>query len=281
MTTLDGKVILLTGATDGMGRALAADLARAGATVLVHGRDPGRIAATAVEVAEAAQAAQAAGKASRVTVRTYQADFASLAEVRALAGQIVEAEPRLDVLVNNAGIGITQPGDGARQESADGVELRFAVNYLAGYALSRLLLPLLIASAPSRIVNVASIGQQAIEFGDVQLTDGYDGMRAYRQSKLAQVMNAFDLAEELNGAGVTVNSLHPATFMPTKVSPAPPASTIAQGVAATFRLIAAPAEQTGTGGFFNGIEAGRANDQAYDPAARGRLREISRELTGL
>ena len=283
MTTLDGKVVLLTGATDGMGRALAADLARAGATVLVHGRDPGRIAATAVEIAEAAQTASAAvaGKASRPGVRAYQADFASLAEVRALAEQVTAAEPRLDVLVNNAGIGITQPGDGARQESADGIELRFAVNYLAGYALSRLLLPLLVASAPSRIVNVASIGQQPIDFRDIQLTEGYDGMRAYRQSKLAQVMNAFDLAEELSGTGVTVNALHPATFMPTKVSPAPPASTIAQGVAATFRLIAAPSEQTGTGCFFNGLEEGRANDQAYDGAARGRLREISRQLTGL
>ncbi len=152
MTTLDGKVILLTGATDGMGRALAADLARAGATVLVHGRDPGRIAATAVEVAEAVQAA-GTSKGGSATLRTYQADFASLAEVRALAGQILAAEPRLDALVNNAGIGITQPGDGARQESADGIELRFAVNYLAGYALSGLLLPLLIKSAPSRIVK--------------------------------------------------------------------------------------------------------------------------------
>ena len=276
MTTLDGKVILLTGATDGMGRALAADLARAGATVLVHGRDPGRIAATAAEVAEFAELAS-----GQQRVRTYQADFASLSEVRALAEQIVTAEPRLDVLVNNAGIGITQPGDGARQESGDGIELRFAVNYLAGYALSRLLLPLLAESAPSRIVNVASIGQQAIDFGDVQLTGDYDGMRAYRQSKLAQVMNSFDLAEELSGSGVTVNSLHPATFMPTKVSPAPPVSTIAQGVAATFRLIAAPPEQTGSGRFFNGVDDSRANDQAYDAAARGRLREISRQLTGL
>jgi NAD(P)-dependent dehydrogenase (short-subunit alcohol dehydrogenase family) len=106
-------------------------------------------------------------------------------------------------------------------------------------------------------------------------------MRAYRQSKLAQVMNTFDLAEELSGSGVTVNSLHPATFMPTKVSPAPPVSTIAQGVAATFRLIAAPPEQTGSGRFFNGVDDSRANDQAYDAAARGRLREISRQLTGL
>ena len=212
MTALDGKVILLTGATDGMGRALAAGLAVEGATVLVHGRDQGRIAATVAEVTEAA------GGPGRV--RAYQADLASLSAVRALADQVSKAEPRLDVLVNNAGIGVNEPGGGARQESADGLELRFAVNYLAGYALTRLLLPLLTRSAPARIVNVASIGQQAIDFDDVMLTKDYDGMRAYRQSKLAQIMNTFDLAEELEAAGVTVTALHPATFMPTKLSPA-------------------------------------------------------------
>jgi NAD(P)-dependent dehydrogenase (short-subunit alcohol dehydrogenase family) len=275
MTNLEGKVILLTGATDGMGRALAADLAREGATVLVHGRDPGRIAATVAEVAEVAEAA-AAGSGGRV--RSYQADFASLAQVKSLADHVAKAEPRLDVLVNNAGIGINEPGGGARQESEDGIELRFAVNYLAGYTLSALLSPLLRASAPARIVNVASVGQQAIDFDDVMLTKGYDGMRAYRQSKLAQVMNAFDLAEELQAAGVTVSALHPATFMPTKVSPVKPVSTIAQGVAATLRLIK---EEAGTGRYFNGLEESRANDQAYDAGARSRLRAVSRELAGL
>ena len=269
MTDLDGKVILLTGATDGMGRALASDLAREGATVLVHGRDPGRIAATVAEVA-------AAGGSGHV--RSYQADFASLAQVKAMAEEIAKSEPRLDVLVNNAGIGINEPGGGARQESEDGIELRFAVNYLAGYALTRALLPLITASAPSRIVNVASVGQQAIDFDDVMLTAGYDGMRAYRQSKLAQIMDAFGLAEELASAGVTVNALHPATFMPTKVSPAKPLSTIAQGVAATLRLIK---EETGTGRYFNGLAESRADDQAYDPDARTRLRTLSQELTGL
>src|SRR6185437_7965264 len=225
------------------------DLAREGATVLVHGREDGRIAATVAEVAAAA------GGADRV--RSYQADLSSLAAVRALADQVTEAEPHLDVLVNNAGIGVIEPGGGFRQESADGLELRFAVNYLAGYALSRYLLPLLTRSAPARIVNVASVGQQAIDFDDVMLTREYDGMRAYRQSKLAQIMNTFDLADELKAAGVTVNALHPATL----------------------RLITEPPERTGTGRYFDGQTESRANDQAYDPEARRQLRTLSDQLT--
>jgi NAD(P)-dependent dehydrogenase (short-subunit alcohol dehydrogenase family) len=273
MALLDRKVVLVTGATDGLGRALAADLARAGATVLVHGRDPARIADTVREVG-----AQAPGPGR---VRSYQADLASLAGVRALADEVIAAEPRLDVLVNNAGIGTHVPGGGARQESGDGYELRFAVNYLAGYALTRLLLPLLRASAPSRIVNVASLGQQAIDFGDVMLTSGYDGMRAYRQSKLAQVLFTFNLAAELEGSGVIVNTLHPATFMPTKIVAGAPISTIAQGVEATMRLITTPEAELGTGRYFNSLQEARADDQAYDPAARRQLRELSEKLTGL
>jgi NAD(P)-dependent dehydrogenase (short-subunit alcohol dehydrogenase family) len=275
MAVLDGKVILVTGATDGLGKALAAELVRDGATVLVHGRDPGRIADTVREITEGGD--RSAGD----RVRSYQADFSSLAGVRSLADQVIAAEPRLDVLVNNAGIGTTVPGGGARQESADGYELRFAVNYLAGYALTRLLLPLLQASAPARIVNVASLGQQAIDFSDVMLTSGYDGMRAYRQSKLAQILFTFDLAAELDGTGVSVNTLHPATFMPTKIVAGAPISTIAQGVEATARLITAPDAEAGTGRYFNGLRESRADDQAYDPAARRQLRELSEKLTGL
>jgi NAD(P)-dependent dehydrogenase (short-subunit alcohol dehydrogenase family) len=272
MAELDGQVVLLTGATDGLGRALAAELARDGATVLVHGRDPERIADTVREVTEAAGAGR---------VRSYQADLASIAGVRALAEQVIASEPRLDVLVNNAGVGATVPGDGARQESADGYELRFAVNYLAGYALTRLLLPLLRRSAPSRIVNVASVGQQAIDFDDVMLTRDYDGMRAYRQSKLAQILFTFDLAAELDPAEVTVNALHPATFMPTKIVTGVRLSTIAQGVEAVQRLVAAPVGETGTGRYFDRLDESRANDQAYDADARRRLRELSDKLTGL
>lgn len=283
MAELDGKVVLVTGATDGLGRALAAELAGAGATVLVHGRDSQRIADTVQEVTAAASAGggRQAGAAAGDRVRAYQADLAGLAGVRSLAEQVMAAEPRLDVLVNNAGIGTTVPGGGERQESADGYELRFAVNYLAGYALTRLLLPLLRASAPSAVVNVASAGQQAIDFSDVMLTRDYDGMRAYRQSKLAQILFTIDLAAELDATGVTVNALHPATFMPTKIVAGPTLSTVAQGVEATMRLITAPAAETGTGRYFNGLDEARADGQAYDPEARRQLRELSAKLTGL
>src|SRR5262249_50559244 len=140
------------------------------------------------------------------------ADLAALAEVRRLAEAVRATTDRLDILINNAGIGTA--GD-ARQTSADGHELRFAINYLAGFLLAYLLLPLIKQSAAARIVNVASAGQQAIDFADVMLTRGYSGSRAYRQSKLAQILFTVDLARELDGTGVTVNALHPATYMNT------------------------------------------------------------------
>lgn len=249
MASIRGKVALVTGATDGLGRALAAELARAGATVLVHGGDPDRLADTVRETG---------------AVRSYQADLASLAEVRALAGQVLADEAQLDILVSNAGIGATVPGGGVRQESADGYELRFAVNYLAGFTLTRRLLPLLRKAAPSRVINVSSLRQHAIDFGDVMLTDGYDGMRAYQQSQLAQVMFTIDLAAELGLAGVAVNALHPEA-----------------GVAAAMRLVTAPIGETGTGKYFNGLREARADKQAYDPEERRQLRELSEKLAGL
>jgi NAD(P)-dependent dehydrogenase (short-subunit alcohol dehydrogenase family) len=166
---VDGQVVLITGATDGLGRALARAADAAGAVVLVHGRSDERIQDTLSELSDRA--------------RGYRADLASLAEVRRLAGEVLAAEPRLDVLVNNAGIGTNVPAGGARQESADGRELRFAVNYLAGYALTRRLLDLLRRSAPARIVNVSSAGQAPIDFDDVMLERHYDGVQAYCQSE--------------------------------------------------------------------------------------------------
>src|SRR3954451_21031872 len=267
---MEGRTVLITGATDGLGRALAADLAGRGARVLVHGRDPERVSDAAREVG-------AAG--------SYVADLASLAEVRRLAAEVAGDHDTLPVLVNNAGIGSTLPGDGARIDSADGYELRFAVNYLAGFLLTRLLEPALVAAGPvARVVNVASAGQWPIDFDDVMLERSYDGSRAYAQSKLAQVMFTFDLAERLRDAGVTVTALHPGTYMPTKMvmhARGSGVTPLEEGVAATARLAADPALDGVTGRYFNGTREARADAQAYDPAARRRLWELSERLTGL
>jgi NAD(P)-dependent dehydrogenase (short-subunit alcohol dehydrogenase family) len=254
--------VLITGATDGLGRALARAADEAGATVLVHGRSEERIADTLGELSDRA--------------RAYRADFASLAEVERLAGEILGAEDRLDILVSNAGIGANLPGGGARQESADGLELRFAVNYLAGYALTRRLLDRLRRSAPSRIVSVSSAGQAPIDFDDVMLERSYDGTQAYCQSKLAQILFTFDLTEELAGTGVIATCLHPATYMPTKIVPSP-ISTIQDGVDATMRLMTGPADEV-AGRYFNVQREARAHGQAYDADARRRLRELSERL---
>jgi NAD(P)-dependent dehydrogenase (short-subunit alcohol dehydrogenase family) len=266
-------VLLITGATDGLGRALARDLAGRGAQVLVHGRDPERLAATVDEIRAA----------TGVEVASYRADLAELAQVRELADRVASDHPRLDVLVNNAGIGADVPGGGARQESAEGHELRFAVNYLAGHLLTRRLLPSLQAAGtedgPARIVMVSSAGQAAIDFEDVMLQRDYSGWRAYCQSKLAQILDAYDLADELDPRVITATAVHPATFMPTKIVPSP-ISTIAEGVAATARLAVDPELAGVTGRYYNGVREARPDPQAEDPEARARLRAIAEELTG-
>ncbi|MGZ6643979.1 MAG: SDR family NAD(P)-dependent oxidoreductase [Solirubrobacteraceae bacterium] len=255
--------MLVTGATDGLGRALAARLAAEGHEVLVHGRSRERIDATLAEIEPAHPG------------RGYQADLSSLAQVRRLADEVRAGERRLDVLVNNAGIG----AQGPRELSAEGLELHFAVNYLAGYVLTRALLDLLRAGAPARIVNVSSAGQQALDFSDLQLEHGYSGTRAYCQSKLAQILFTFDLAQELAGSGVTATALHPATYMPTKMVSSP-VSTLEEGVEATLRLVCAPELEGVSGVYFNGQREARADAQAYDPAARRALREASAALAG-
>jgi NAD(P)-dependent dehydrogenase (short-subunit alcohol dehydrogenase family) len=213
-----------------------------------------------------------------VDLRTYRADLSSLDEVRRLADDVLAGEQRLDVLVNNAGIGT---GEGRRETSADGFELRFAVNYLAGFVLTERLLPLLERSAPARIVNVASAGQQPIHFDDVMLERDYSGVRAYGQSKLAQIMHAYDLADRLGpDAGVTATALHPATYMPTKMVRSP-RSTLGEGVEATRHLVDGADVAGVTGRYFNGLHAARPDPQAEDPAARRRLRDLSAELTSV
>ena len=202
---IKNQVILVTGATDGLGKQVAFDLAARHATVLLHGRNREKGEAALQQIRDAT---------GNQRLFYYNADFSSLDEVRLLAEQVQAGQRRLDVLINNAGIG---PGRRLprRENSIDGHELRFAVNYLASFLLTHGLLPLLQRSVPARIINVASVGQQPIDFDNVMLENDYDGLRAYRQSKLAQVMFTFDLAEDLKESGITVNCLHPASLMPT------------------------------------------------------------------
>jgi NAD(P)-dependent dehydrogenase (short-subunit alcohol dehydrogenase family) len=267
---LTGRTVLITGATDGLGHALAAEVARRGATVLVHGRDRPRAERTLAEVRDHGADGD-----------VYVADYSSLGEVRAIAERILAEQEALHLLVNNAGIGTTLPGEGERMEGRDGYELRFQVNYLAGYLLTRTLEPLLVRSAPARVVNVSSAGQMPIDFDDVMLERGYSGTRAYCQSKLAQVMHAFDLADSQNPSVLTANCLHPATYMPTKMvfaARGSAASTLEEGVDATLRLVADPDLDGVTGRYYDGQSEESAHPQAYDRGARRRLRELSERL---
>src|SRR5262249_16916643 len=210
-------------------------------------------------------------------------DLADLAQVRGLAAGVRQATGRLDVLVSNAGIGAGQPDGRDRRVSADGYELRFAVNYLAGFLLTLELLPLLRASAPARILTVPSIGQHPLDFSDLRLTRGYSGTRAYGQSKLAQIMSGFELASRVPGGEVTVNSLHPATYMPTKIvldEIGHSVDSLGDGVAATVRLVREPALAQVTGRCSARAREARANPQAYGARAGAGLWARSLQLPG-
>lgn len=270
---LEGKTALVTGSTDGLGKAVAMKLAAMGATVLVHGRNEARGHALV----------EAIKKETPGCAMFYRADFASLAEVRKLGEAIAKDHKRLHLLINNAGIGsANRDGKQTRELSADGYELRFAVNYLASYVLTRALIPQLIAGSPSRIVNVASLSQRPIDFDDVMLEREYDGSRAYGQSKLAQIMFTQDLAEELAVKNITAHSLHPATYMDTTMvrsAGIAPRSTVEEGANAVIYVATSPDLKLKTGLFFDGKREMKANRAAYDPQQRRQLRELSQRLT--
>ena len=272
MRPIEDTVVLVTGATDGLGRAVARELFARGARVLVHGRDRTKLYPVARELSRGGVPAPA-----------LLADLSSLDEVRDLARYVQRTTPELHVLINNAGIGSGLPDARERQVSEDGYELRLAVNHLAGFLLTMRLLPLLRRSAPARIINVASLAQAPIDFDDPMLEEGYSGTRAYGQSKLAQITTGFELAERLNPKEVTVASLHPATYMPTKMVLEEFGSSVDRledGVAATVRLALDPELEGVTGHFFDRQSVAAAHAQADDRAARRRLWELSLELTG-
>jgi NAD(P)-dependent dehydrogenase (short-subunit alcohol dehydrogenase family) len=264
--TASQRVALVTGSTDGLGREVARRLAAEGAHVVVHGRNVERGKAIVAEIA-------AGGKGS---ARFYQADFASLAEVRRLAAEIRRDYSRLDLLVNNAGVVVPR-----REVSKDGHEMHFAVNYLSGYLLTYTLLPLIEKGRSPRIVNVSSLAAAPIDFTDVMIERGYSSNRGYGQSKLAQVMFTIDLAQDLKGKGIVVQALHPATYMNTTMvisAGGTPRSTVEEGAAAVMNAIATEAP---SGSYFVGQRIGTPHRQSADTEARRQLREVSRKLTAV
>ncbi len=265
-----GQVVLVTGSTDGLGHEVALRIAALGAHVIVHGRNVERGQGVVAEIE----------RDGRGSARFYRADLASLAEVRELAAAVLRDYDRLDILINNAGIGSASPN--GREVSRDGHELRFAVNYLSGFLLTHLLMDRLVASAPARIINVSSLAQTPIDFDDPMLEHGYTGGRAYAQSKLAQILFSFDLAEALANRNVFVGVLHPATYMNTTMvarAGVEPRTTVAEGAEAVMQLVTST--DLASGQFFNGLRPARANAQAYDAEAREKLRTLSRLLTGM
>jgi retinol dehydrogenase 14 len=277
-----GKVVLVTGGTGGIGKATAIGLAALGARVGITGRDLGRTRQVAAEIRSAS---------GNPDIDPFAADMSSQAEVRRLAAAVLDAFPRLDVLVNNVG------GFWAhRHSTADCLEHTFALNHLASFLLTNLLLDRLKQSAPARVVNVSSHVQAEgrMDFDDLQGARAYSGQTAYSQSKLANVMFTNELAHRLEGTGVTANSLHPGvvrtnfgaedqTWLFTVVSQVvlPFLKTPAQGAQTSIYLASSPEMDGVTGQFFANKKVKTANKIAYDRAIVARLWQASADLVGM
>jgi NAD(P)-dependent dehydrogenase (short-subunit alcohol dehydrogenase family) len=269
---MNKKTILITGATEGLGKRTAIDLANRfkDSILLVHGRNKEKLDAVCQEIIL---------KTGHRHIETFLADFSSLEEVRHMAGEILKKHPSLDILINNAGAGFAAPRLGK-----DGGETRMTVNFLALYLLTHLLLPALTQSGSARIVNVASAGQSAIDFQDMMMEKNFDGVTAYTRSKLAVILFTFDLAESLKEKAITVNSLHPGTYLDTgmvREAGISPMGTAQSGADAIVYLATAPALEHITGKYFNVKKETRAHAQAYDPIARKKLNQFAQRLTGI
>jgi NAD(P)-dependent dehydrogenase (short-subunit alcohol dehydrogenase family) len=263
--------ILVTGATDGIGRETARELAERGARVLVHGRTRDKAERTAAALA---------GESGRDRFEAVHGDFASLAEVRALAADVLAQHPALDVLVNNAGVYLHQ-----REQSADGYELTLAVNHLAPFALTHLLLPALERSGHGRIVNVSSIAHRRgrVDLDDLDLTREFDGYRAYATSKLINVLATYELARRLAGRPVTVNALHPGVIS-TKLLRGGfgmSGDEVARGAAGEVKLALDPALDGTSGRYFDMGQETPSSRVSYDEALQRAVYDASVARTGV
>lgn len=281
MPDLSNRTILVTGASSGIGLAASLQLAGMGAELLLVGRDPARLEAAA---------AQVRGRSRPGAVSSLRCDLSSLAEVRRLAEVVRSRWPRLHVLVNNAG-GVSA----SREMTVDGLERTFAVNHLAPYLLTRLLLDRLAESAPARVVTVSSIAHRTAELDldDLQLERGYAIMRAYARSKLANVLFTRELARRLDGSGVTTSCLHPGVVATNIWSRAPwvarPFLTVARwfmlsperGAATIVHLAASPDGERSSGAYFEQGRQVEPSPLAQDDALARRLWDESARLVGL
>jgi NAD(P)-dependent dehydrogenase (short-subunit alcohol dehydrogenase family) len=262
---LAGKTILITGSTDGLGKLVAMHAAQRGAFVILHGRNDRKGAAAADEIINESR---------NDHLKYYNADFGSLEEVKLLGEKILKNHSRIDILVNNTGIGKGKHNH--RELSRDGFELRFAVNYLAHVLLTEILVPV-VSRENARIVNVASVGQAPLDFSNLMLEKKYDGFLAYQQSKTALIMYTFDLAARLKSTGTKVNAVHPASLMATNMALKDwgyALSTVEDGARSVENLFDADA----TGLYFDMEKAAKAIPQAYDEWARAKLRDVTEEI---
>lgn len=268
---MNGKTVLVTGATDGIGKAAAMELAGLGARVIIHGRSARRIRDAAAEIATKTGSA----------TETLEADFSSLANVRACGEEILRRFPRLDVLVHNAGVFV-----GERTLTPDGHETTFAVNHLAPFLLTHALAELVRQSAPMRIVVVSSIAHvsSSLDFGNLQGEHGYDGRQAYSLSKLANAMFTVELADRLRGSGICANYLHPGAIA-TKLLRAGYGNMNArspeQGAETIVYLAASRAVEGVTGKFFKNKREAEPSPLVHDAGLRARLWTVSEKLCGI
>jgi NAD(P)-dependent dehydrogenase (short-subunit alcohol dehydrogenase family) len=264
------KIVLITGSTDGIGKLAALQLAENGLQVIIHGRNKEKVKRVVDEIII---------KSGNEKIKGVTADFSSLDEVHELTKELKEEYSAINILINNAGVGFAD-----ERYSKDKYELRFAVNYLAPFLLTKLLLPELKQGAPSRIVNVSSIGQVPINFDDIMFEKKFDAVDTYRQSKLALIMFTFDLAEKLKNENITINTLHPGTFLNTNMvrnSNITPLGKAESGADAIVYLATSSELDKVTGKYFNVKSEARADSQAYDEKVRKHLWELSLQLTGL